>query len=65
LKNHCLPVRREAFFMSHYETGIKMYELFIEVTNQLFWEGYAEQLAKDNPEQFQRELAEFINLYND
>jgi len=42
-----------------------MYELFIEVTDQLFWEGYAEQLAKDNPAQFQMELAEFINLYND
>lgn len=41
-----------------------MYELFIEVTNQLFWEGYAEQLAKDNPARFQMELAEFVNLYN-
>jgi len=41
-----------------------MYELFIELTDQLFWEGYAEQLAKENPAVFQMELAEFMNLYN-
>jgi len=39
-------------------------EIFIELTNQIFWEGYAEQLAKDNPAAFRMELAEFINLYN-
>jgi hypothetical protein len=39
-------------------------EIFIELTNQIFWEGYAEQLAKDNPAAFQMELAEFMNLYN-
>lgn len=42
-----------------------MYELFIEMLDQLFWDGYAEQLAKDNPAVFQMELAEFMNLYND
>lgn len=41
-----------------------MYELFIELLDQLFWEGYAEQLAQDNPAVFQMELAEFINNYN-
>ena len=25
-----------------------MYEQFIELTNQIFWEGYAEQLAQKN-----------------
>ncbi|WP_262714285.1 MULTISPECIES: hypothetical protein [Mucilaginibacter] len=40
-----------------------MYELFIELTNQLFWDGYAEQLAKENPAVFQFEFAEFINAY--
>jgi hypothetical protein len=40
-----------------------MYELFIEFMNQLFWEGYAEQLAQDNPAVFQFELNEFINTY--
>lgn len=41
-----------------------MYELFIELLDQLFWPGYAEQLAIDNPAAFQMELAEFINNYN-
>ena len=41
-----------------------MYELFIELLNQIFWEGYAEQLAHDNPAEFQMELAEFMNNYN-
>ncbi len=41
-----------------------MIEIFIELTNQIFWEGYAEQLAKDNPAAFNMELADFINSYN-
>jgi hypothetical protein len=41
-----------------------MLELFIELTNQLFWDGYAHQLAKENPAGFQMELAEFMNSYN-
>ncbi len=41
-----------------------MYQLFIELTNQIFWEGYAEQLAIDNPAAFNIELADFINSYN-
>lgn len=41
-----------------------MIEIFIELTNQIFWEGYAEQLASSNPAQFQLELAEFRNSYN-
>ena len=41
-----------------------MIEIFIELTNQIFWEGYAEQLAKYNPAQFQMELAEFQNCYS-
>ena len=41
-----------------------MYEVFIEVTNQLFWEDYAEQLANEKPEQFQAELTDFLNTYN-
>nr|MCS3815463.1 hypothetical protein [Mucilaginibacter sp. X4EP1] len=39
-------------------------EIFIELTNQIFWDGYAEQLAKDNPTAFSIELREFENLYN-
>ncbi len=41
-----------------------MLELFIELTNQIFWDGYAQQLATENPEAFQIELTEFINSYN-
>lgn len=40
-----------------------MIELFIEVTDQLFWEGYAEQLSKENPERFTIELNDFLNNY--
>jgi len=40
-----------------------MLQLFIELTDQIFWEGYAEQLATDNPAVFQRELADFMNCY--
>jgi len=40
-----------------------MLELFIELTDQIFWEGYARQLATDNPVLFRFELAEFINSY--
>jgi hypothetical protein len=39
-----------------------MLEQFIELTDQIFWEGYAEQLAKD-PARFQIELYEFLNIY--
>jgi hypothetical protein len=45
------------------KTGIKMYEQFIEFTNQIFWEGYAENLAKENPAQFQFECNDFLNTY--
>jgi len=40
-----------------------MYEQFIELTNQIFWEGYAEQLAQENPERFRLELNDFLNTY--
>jgi hypothetical protein len=39
-------------------------ENYIELTNQIFWDGYAEQLAKDDPAAFITELREFENLYN-
>jgi len=40
-----------------------MYEQFIELTNQIFGEGYAEALAQDNPARFQLELSDFMNTY--
>ena len=39
-------------------------ETFIELTNQIFWDGYAEQLAKDDPAAFLTALREFENLYH-
>jgi hypothetical protein len=41
-----------------------MLELFIELTNQIFWEGYAQQLANENPIGFQMEFTDFLNSYN-
>jgi hypothetical protein len=41
-----------------------MLEIFIELTNQIFWDGYAQQLATDNPAIFQLEFNEFLNTYN-
>jgi len=41
-----------------------MLELFIELTNQIFWKGYAQELANSNPALFQFEYNEFINTYN-
>ena len=40
-----------------------MYEQFIELTDQIFWEGYAEQLAQEHHAQFQMELRDFLNTY--
>ncbi|MDB5158714.1 MAG: hypothetical protein JWR50_3421 [Mucilaginibacter sp.] len=41
-----------------------MYELFVELTDQLFYEGYAEQLAKADPSAFQIEFNDFLNTYS-
>ena len=54
---------REHLFRVSQKIAIPMYEQFIELTNQLFWEGYAEQLAKEDPARFQLELSDFMNIY--
>lgn len=41
-----------------------MIEVFIEVTDQLFWQGYTEQLAKENPQVFIMEFNDFLNTYS-
>lgn len=41
----------------------QMYDLFVELTNQLFWDGYAEQLATEDPQRFNFELNDFFNNY--
>lgn len=40
-----------------------MIEVFIEVTDQIFWEGYTEQLSEHDPERFLIEFNEFLNQY--
>lgn len=40
-----------------------MYDLFIEFTNQIFWEGYAETLAEENPQAYNFEFENFLNTY--
>jgi hypothetical protein len=40
-----------------------MYEQFIELMGQLYWDGYAEQLAKEDPERFWFEFNDFMDTY--
>ena len=41
-----------------------MIEIFEELTDQIFWDGYAQELAKSDPVLFQFEFNEFLNAYN-
>ncbi len=50
--------------LNNTKTQAEMIELFIELTDQLFWEGYAEWLAGENPALFQSEFKDFLNNYN-
>jgi hypothetical protein len=36
-------------------------EIFYDLLNQIYWDGYAEDLAGSNPEKFNFELNEFLN----
>jgi hypothetical protein len=38
-----------------------MYEDFYQLLDQIYWDGYAEQLAFDNPEKLTFELNQFLN----
>ncbi len=40
-----------------------LYDAWIELLNQIYWEGYAEQLASENPEAFASEYSTFSNHY--
>jgi len=40
-----------------------MIELFINLTDQLYWGGYARQLANDDTARFRAELKEFLDTY--
>ena len=58
------PDHREACFMVSPPNTNAMYELFVELTDQLFYEGYAEQLAHSDPQKFQMEFNDFLNTYS-
>jgi hypothetical protein len=38
-----------------------MIDVFIEILDGLFWEGYAQQLANENPKAFNHEYTEFLS----
>lgn len=40
-----------------------MVEIFNEFLDSLYWEGYARQLAAENPERYDFELNQFLNNY--
>jgi len=40
-----------------------MIEVFVELMDQLYYEGYTSQLASDDPERFNFELNDFLNNY--
>jgi hypothetical protein len=60
---HHAPGRKPGALLNFTSKDHPMYEQFIELTNQIFWEGYAEQLAQENPIRFQLELKDFLNTY--
>jgi hypothetical protein len=40
-----------------------MIDAFIGLLDGLYWEGYTEQLAKDDPASFNHEYNEFLTFY--
>lgn len=40
-----------------------MVEAFSDLMDSLYWEGYAEQLAEDNPQAYTFELENFLKAY--
>lgn len=40
-----------------------MEEAFIEHLDQLYWEGYGQEFRESNPDTFQRQLSEFLNIH--
>lgn len=52
------PGRRNQSCRKEYGT----IELFIEFVDQIYWPGYAEQLAQDDPEKFTWAYNEFVEF---
>lgn len=40
-----------------------MIDAFYDFVNAIYWDGYAQQMAEENPEKFNFELNEFLNNY--
>ena len=40
-----------------------MIEIFVEFIDSIYWQGYAKNLAEDDPEKFSFELNEFLENY--
>lgn len=40
-----------------------MIDAFIDFVNAIYWDGYAEQLAENDPAKYTFELNEFLNNY--
>jgi len=56
-------VHRAYFKWSNHLITKTMLEIFIELTNQIYWVGYAQELAKSDPQAFQFEFNDFLNNY--
>jgi hypothetical protein len=57
----------ERFYCQKWKKGRRMiedaYTDFVRFMDEIFFEGYAEQLASEHPEEFTRELNEYFNNY--
>ncbi len=60
----CISSTGSAFLKTSHLKANTMLDLFIELTNQIFWDGYAQQLAKESPAIFQLEYNDFLTTYN-
>lgn len=50
--------------MSHENTAsLGMFDAFINHLDSIFWDGYAEQLANDNPQLYNFEYDQFFTNY--
>ncbi len=49
---------------TNYEPDQKWEQPFRELLSEIYWPGYAENLARENPTAYQREYYYFISLYD-
>ena len=41
-----------------------MEQAFIDYLDQIYWQGYGNQFKEDNPDAYNRQLAEFAELHS-